>query len=59
MADQVAIGETVRLKSGGPHMTVDSGLQQNNKVYCTWFDKDDKHNRQPFSVAALMKVNAS
>jgi uncharacterized protein YodC (DUF2158 family) len=34
------IGDTVRLKSGGPLMTV-SELLDNARVICTWFDNNE------------------
>lgn len=34
-------GDVVRLKSGGPHMAVDSyeGRGESRVVYCKWFDE--------------------
>lgn len=31
-----AIGDTVKLKSGGPLMTIDS-IDARNKIFCKWF----------------------
>lgn len=52
-------GETVRLKSGGPLMTVEGyvwdpikSVHNKDKVHCTWFDKDEL-KRDIFSSAAL------
>jgi len=36
------IGDVVRLKSGGPAMTVEEGLNKDGKVLCTWFEKNGK-----------------
>lgn len=33
------IGTPVKLKSGGPLMTVDSPADNHNRVKCVWFDK--------------------
>ena len=33
------IGDVVVLKSGGPLMTIES-FDENNRLYCVWFDKD-------------------
>ena len=62
MPDQFKIGDTVKLKSGGPTMTIDSNTQAFagvDKVYCTWFDASKKHNKQSFSVAALEAVDVN
>jgi uncharacterized protein YodC (DUF2158 family) len=48
-------GETVRLKSGGPLMTVKSISASSGDVWCEWFDdKDVPQGRgfQPTSVAS-------
>jgi uncharacterized protein YodC (DUF2158 family) len=39
MADQIAVGAVVQLKSGGPHMTVDIVEQWNGamRARCQWF----------------------
>ena len=34
------VGDTVRLKSGGPLMTV-SSLLESNEIMCTWFNGDE------------------
>ena len=36
---KIVPGDVVQLKSGGPHMTVNS---IDGNIYCTWFD--DKNN---------------
>jgi uncharacterized protein YodC (DUF2158 family) len=49
-------GDTVRLKSGGPKMTVTT-VGNDGKVYCTWFDNTDpKHGVFP---PATLEVLAS
>ena len=57
MADQIQIGDVVRLKSGGPDMTVNghgSGAY-NGQLNCKWFDdKEEKHGW--FRAATLEKV---
>jgi uncharacterized protein YodC (DUF2158 family) len=49
-------GDTVRLKSGGPLMTVDSLEQINGRtmVHCIWFDHD--HNEKNGSYPETMLV---
>jgi uncharacterized protein YodC (DUF2158 family) len=49
-ADQFKVGDTVRLKSGGPVMTVSSltkDLKNKPMVNTVWFDKkDEEHSGQ-------------
>ena len=40
MAEEFKIGDVVKLKSGGPNMTVEVIGEQG--VYCAWFDKSEK-----------------
>jgi uncharacterized protein YodC (DUF2158 family) len=46
------IGDVVRLKSGGPNMTVANydlyGYDSEKKYLCTWFDDKHKHNETLF-----------
>lgn len=48
-------GDTVRLKSGGPTMTVENiqTIKGNVVIICTWFDKDNKYNSRPFTPEIL------
>ena len=48
------IGEIVRLKSGGPKMTVTVVVF--GRVGCTWFDEDDNEHRGSYPRAALERV---
>lgn len=52
------IGDNVRLKSGGPQMTV-VGYTENGQVECCWFDGDNKERRARFPDAALMPTPAA
>ena len=36
------VGDVVRLKSGGPAMTVEEGPNEDGKVLCMWFEKNGK-----------------
>ena len=46
-------GDMVRLKSGGPLMTV-TIAQHDDDTWCMWFDKDDKRMEMSFNAAALV-----
>lgn len=46
------VGMTVRLKSGGPLMTV-SSVEAHDLVICTWFDGNDKLVSSAFNPATL------
>ncbi len=41
MAEQFKIGDVVRLKSGGPSMTVES-IESTGSAFCVWFDESDQ-----------------
>lgn len=55
---QFESGEVVRLKSGGPRMTVDVAITDGQSVNCSWFDTDYKLQHSSFSVGAIEKVEA-
>ena len=40
MAENIRIGDVVRLKSGGPRMTVEE-IEEDEIVTCTWFEKNE------------------
>ena len=46
-------GDLVRLRSGGPAMTVDS--IKGNQVDCFWTGVDDEVNAESFSIGVLQK----
>ncbi len=49
-------GEIVRLKSGGPKMTV-AGVDMLGEVICQWFTRENRDlQRSTFPVASLEKV---
>lgn len=53
----IKIGEIVRLKSGGPSMTV--SLENNDgTVYCIWFDNNEP-KRSKFYTHTLVKVDSN
>ncbi len=56
MADEkFEVGDTVQLKSGGPHMTVVTAAEYQRKrlVQCTWFVHGDKRAVATFSAESL------
>lgn len=55
-----SIGDTVRLKSGGPVMTVIEFGElddPNPYVHCSWFKSTNEVTGQAFPVAALEMAN--
>lgn len=55
-----AIGDTVRLKSGGPTMTVTElgeADDPNRYVFCTWFKSNNEVAGQHFPSQALQKAD--
>jgi uncharacterized protein YodC (DUF2158 family) len=56
MAENFKAGDTVKLKSGGPKMTVvqvgDNGLGQ-HRVWCNWFTTGPKPEEKDFPPEAL------
>lgn len=45
-------GDLVRLKSGGPKMTVRDSLKD-GKILCAWFDRNGKLHSEPFAPALI------
>ena len=39
--DDLKVGDVVRLKSGGPKMTVED-IREGGDIYCCWFDDNAK-----------------
>jgi uncharacterized protein YodC (DUF2158 family) len=50
-------GKTVRLKSGGPLMTVESVETVGGKamVHCVWFDNEHNERRASYAESALVE----
>ena len=60
MAEPFNTGDTVRLKSGGPNMTV-TGVGDPHEtgtvwVTCEWFDEKETHQSSTFPADALERV---
>jgi uncharacterized protein YodC (DUF2158 family) len=54
MADQqFKPGDTVRLKSGGPLMTVHS-IESHGAIWCEWFDQKNQPQGKSFLAATLV-----
>jgi uncharacterized protein YodC (DUF2158 family) len=58
MASEFKPGDVVRLKSGGPAMTIEGigqyGFDQEEKVLCVWFIRDVK-KQDTFLLSSLEK----
>jgi uncharacterized protein YodC (DUF2158 family) len=52
------IGQTVRLKSGGPLMTVMGTTTWAGQIVCAWQDKEGKHYKDRFPPETLIKDDA-
>jgi uncharacterized protein YodC (DUF2158 family) len=48
------VGDIVRLKSGGPNMTIDQAM--GSRYDCLWFDLPGSFHRQTFDQGAIEKV---
>jgi uncharacterized protein YodC (DUF2158 family) len=53
MAHNFKVGETVKLNSGGPLMTVDS--INGEDIYCEWFDDKGQHQGRTFKAHTLTR----
>ena len=53
---EIKVGDVVRLKSGGPAMTVTAIDEQ--KAFCEWFESTEQH-QGTFVLAALEPSNPS
>jgi uncharacterized protein YodC (DUF2158 family) len=49
-------GELVRLKSGGPWMTVQAVHMQEGTADCAWFDPEEGFYSFPFVLAGLVQT---
>ena len=48
------VGDVVRLKSGGPNMTVENA--SGSRIVCVWFDSEQCFIRKDIDQGALEKV---
>lgn len=54
-SNSLAVGDTVRLKSGGPAMTVQLVANDGSMAYCTWFEGETLKTGA-FALATLRPV---
>ncbi len=52
------VGDVVKLKSGGPEMTVEGVTDDGQKAICTWF-AGNKPDRKAFPFGALREIGKS
>ena len=52
-------GDVVRLKSGGPPMTCEKGLNADGVVFCEWFDKNGRYDSRGFFPAVLVRCECA
>jgi uncharacterized protein YodC (DUF2158 family) len=62
MADDLQVGDTVQLKSGGPKMTIeriDKKFESDttNSAFCSWFDDKNKPQKSYFPLTSLNKLD--
>lgn len=58
MSEQFQVGDVVRLKSGGPAMTVTTvgnNMADVMSVWCVWFDQKAAQQNGTFPVGAVEK----
>jgi len=62
MTDEIAVGDVIRLKSGGPKMTVvtigTTQFDSEPSVWCEWFDEKNKAQEKTFHLVAVEKVDS-
>jgi len=51
----LTVGDVVRLKSGGPLMTVQQATYADN-IMCTWFGENNKREVAPFHPRTLTLI---
>jgi len=51
----IQVGDVVRLKSGGPQMTV-NGIDE-TRVYCFYFDKQGNKQTMAVQIESVKKVS--
>lgn len=55
--DQLQVGDTVRLKSGGPLMTISSIQDEYGtmQAWCEWFDDKKAPQARSFALTSIIK----
>lgn len=59
MSDTIKAGDIVKVKSGGPKMTVsETGDRMGTEsAWCNWFDEKNKNQEGVFPLTTLVKVS--
>jgi uncharacterized protein YodC (DUF2158 family) len=52
MKTQFKLGEVVKLKSGGPKMTIIK-VSENGSTWCSYFDSNENYHRVPLDAEAI------
>jgi uncharacterized protein YodC (DUF2158 family) len=58
MTTEIQVGDVVKLKSGGPAMTITAIDETSKKAFCEWFESTEQH-QGTFVLAALEPSNPS
>jgi uncharacterized protein YodC (DUF2158 family) len=58
MTTEIQVGDVVKLKSGGPAMTITAIDETSKKAFCEWFESTEQH-QGTFVLAALKPSNPS
>lgn len=53
MATAFEVGDVVKLRSGGPAMSIYEVIDDDT-VICQWFDSGDREQRTDFNIACLV-----
>jgi uncharacterized protein YodC (DUF2158 family) len=60
MDNEIKLGDSVQLKSGGTKMTITAMSEDNGVMmaHCEWNDKNDKPQAQSYPLVGLKKYSA-
>jgi len=54
--NSISVGEIVKLKSGGPYMTVTQESEASDEVTCTWFSQTGTRREHVFRKYVLIGI---